>query len=252
MEYYLLRKKFVELSGRYDLINADLTDNGADFFIDAGQKWLDRLQDTGKMRAKNVQSVAAGTIKVYIAGLRSVVEVWAGNTTEYLYELKKATLNYIRTEYGQQLGSVTQGSPEWYTPAIFRPFVDTHTTTTLSGYYDVDDLILPTGATPVHYTYHGIVICPPPDDTYYISTYGLYYSPTLTATLSGSTWTQTESFWSNTHPDVLILAALRSLEEFYRNTEGVKDRETAVMAAVTGMDKDAAEEEAAGISQMGG
>lgn len=252
MEYYLLRKKFVELSGRYDLINADLTDNGADFYIDAGQKWLDRLQDTGKMQAKNVQSVAAGTIKVYIAGLRAVREVWAGNSTDYLFELKKANLKYLRTLYGEQLGDVTQSTPEWYAPAIFRPFVDTSSTTTLSGYYDIDDLILPTGTTPVHYTYHGIIICPPPDETYYISTYGLYYSPTLTATVAAGTWTQTKSFWTETHPDVLIQAALRSLEEFYRNTEGVKDREAAVMSAVTGMDKDMAEEESYNISQMGG
>ncbi len=299
MEYCLLRKKFCELSGRYDLMGTDYTDNGADFFIDAGQKWLDRLQNTGKMQAKNIQSVAAGTIQVYVAGLRSILDVYAGNSTDGLIPLKKATLAYLRDMYGEQLGDVTQGTPEWYAPAIFRPYADTLTLTSL---YDADDLI---ASTTGHYTYSGLILCPPPDDTYYISIYGLYYSPTLTATLgtaqtsgtltSGSVycitdwktaddftnigglnvdnniftatgttpttwtassivkpWTQTKSFWSEVHPDILIKAALRSLEMFYRNTEGVKDWEAGIMSDITGMDKDAADEEAAGITEMGG
>ena len=67
MEYYLLRKKFCELSGRYDLINADLTDNGADFYINAGQSHLDRMQNTGQMKAKYIKQITAGTIKVFVA-----------------------------------------------------------------------------------------------------------------------------------------------------------------------------------------
>ena len=253
MDYYLIRKKFCELSGRYDLMNSDYTDNGADFFINAGQSYLDRLQNTGKMQAKNVQSVAAGTIKVYIAGLRAIHRVWAGNTTDGLIELQKAPdIAYLRSLYGEQLSGIDQGSPEWYAPAIFRPFVDTSSTTTLSGYYDIDDLILPTGATPVHYTYTGIIIMPPPDATYYISMYGLFYSPTLSATYSAPDWTQTKSYWSEVFPDTLIQAGLFKLESFYRNTEGKKDYHDNLMDDILGLDKDMAEEEAAGITEMGG
>ena len=252
MNYYLFRQMFAQRSGRYDLITSTLTDNGADFFINAGQRWLDMQLSTGKMRAKNVQSVAAGTIKVYVAGLRSVSEVWAGLAADGLTELAKADLKYLRSLYGEQLGSVTQSTPTWYAPAIFRPFPDTSTTTTLSGYYDVDDLILPVTTIPVHYTYTGIVIAPPPDETYYISVYGTYFNPTLSATYAAPTWTQTTSFWLQVYPEVLLMAALRMLELFYRNSEGVKDWEAGIGSALSGMDKDAAEEEMAGISEMGG
>jgi len=80
-----------------------------------------------------------GTIKVYIAGLRSVHTVWAGTSTDGLVQLKRASLEYLRYEYEEQLGGIDQGTPEYYAPAIFRPFPDSSTTVTLSGYYDIDD-----------------------------------------------------------------------------------------------------------------
>jgi hypothetical protein len=246
MDYYLIRKKFCELSGRYDLMNADYTDNGADFFINAGQAHLDRLQSTGKMQAKNIQSVVAGTIQVKVAGLRSILEVYAGNTVDGLIRLKKKTLSYMRQYYEKQLGDVDQGTPSWYAPAMFRPFADT---LSLTGLYDADDLI---SSVTGHFTYAGIILAPPPDTTYYISIYGLYYSPTLTATLAGAVWTQTKSFWSEAFPDLLLQAAFYKLETFYRNSEGAKDWKAVLTVDITDMDKDAAEEEAADISEIGG
>jgi len=252
MEYKDIRKKFVELSGRYDLVNPDWSDNGADFFINAGQKILDRMQDTGKSKAKNVQALAIGTYKVYVAGLRAVEDVWVGSTAEGSIELKKCSVKYMRSLYGEALSSVDRGTPEWYAPASFRPYPDTETTTSLSGFYDIDDLILPTGGTPLHYTNTGILIMPAPETAMYVSIYGLYYSPTLSATVLAGVWTQTKSFWTESYPDTLIQAALLKLETFYRNSEGVKDWETAVVRDMSGFDKDAAEEEMAGISEMGG
>ena len=309
MDYCLVRKRFCELSGRYDLMNSNYTDNGADLYINAGQAALDRMQNTGKMRAKHVQAIAAGTIQVYSAGLRSVLDVWIGNTTEYLYHLKNAqTLQYLYEEYGQELDGVTQAPPEWYCPAIFRPYPDNITGATwTSSYYNTGDLIFPaSGATtPEHFTYDGIIIMPPPDDTYYVSIHGLFYSPALTSAIGtvktsgtltvGTTysigtyvsdddfvnvgganvtgnvftatattpthwahstplypWTSTKSFWSEVHPNILLKSALKQLEMFYRNSEGVKDWDNALRDDTTPMDHDAAEEEAAGISQMGG
>lgn len=251
MEYYLLREMFCKMSGRFDLINEDLTDNGADFYLNAGQARLDRMQNTGMMKAKNVQSVAAGTIKVYVAGLRSVHKVWVGNKTDGLIELKRASLDYLRYEYEEQLGGIDQGTPEYYAPAVFRPFPDSSTTVSLSGYYDIDDLIL-AAAIPDHYTYSGIVIAPPPDTTFYVSIYGTYYSPTLSATVASGVWTQTKSFWSEVHPQILLKAALYELEVFYRNTEGAKDWNSALMVDITGLDQDAADTESYQINQIGG
>lgn len=248
MDYKDLRTKFCELSGRYDLIATDYTDNGADFFINAGQRWLDRLANTSKNFARNVQSIAAGTIVVKTIGLRSIKEVWAGNSTEGLIRLAPATLDWLRQEYGEQLSSVYQGTPSYYCPVVYRPYPDAVASATWSGYYDISDLLL--GDT--HYTYNGVLIVPPPDSTYYVSIVGLFYSPTLLATLAGSTWTQTKSHWTEVHPDILLQAALFKLETFYRNTEGAKDWKGAVDLDIMGLDHDLADEESSDITEMGG
>ena len=40
-----IRTKFRSISGRYDLVNSDYSDNGANFFIEEGRKWLDSKVD---------------------------------------------------------------------------------------------------------------------------------------------------------------------------------------------------------------
>lgn len=251
MDYYLIRKKFCELSGRYDLMNSDYTDNGADFYINAGQQRLDRMQTSGQMQAKYIKQVAAGTIKVFITGLRSVHKVWAGNTTEGLVELNRVSLDWLREEYEEQLSGVDQGTPNYYAPAILRPYPDTATSTLLSGYYDIDDLQLH-ATVPDHFQYSGIIIMPPPDSTFYVSVWGTFYSPTLSATLSGATWTQTKSFWSEVYPSVLLKAALYELESFFRNSEGAKDWNNALTVDTTDLDMDSADQESYNVNQMGG
>lgn len=248
MEYKDIRKKFVEISGRYDLVNADWTDNGADFIINAGQAFLDRSTSVNKMFGKNVQAIAAGTIIVKTVGLRAVRTVWAGTSTEGLIRLERATLDSLRQEYEEQLSSVEQGAPIYYTPVGFRPFPDAQTSAGWAGYYDIDDLVLDNA----HYTYHGVIICPPPDQTYYISIDGLFYSPTLSATMAAGVWTQTKSYWSEVHPDILLQAAFYKLETLYRNTEGMKDWKNAVDIDIVGLDKDMVEELVADSTQMEG
>lgn len=246
MEYKDVRKKFVELSGRYDLVNQDWTDNGADFFINAGQRSLDRGADVVKSRAKNVQSIVAGTVIVKTIGLRSVNKVWAGNSTDGLIELEKVSIDDIRAEYGEQVSSIDQGTPAYYAAVGFRPYPDAVLAATWSGYYDIDDLLL----ADTHYTHRGIILCPPPDVAYYISIDGTFYSPELSATLAAGVWTQTMSYWSMVHPDLLLEAALLKLESFYRNTEGVKDWKNVLDMDVKTLEYDKVEEE--NINQMEG
>ena len=248
MEYKDVRKKFVELSGRYDLVNPDWTDNGADFFFEAGQKMLDMMQDSKKMQAKSVQLVTAGTILVKTTGLRSIIEVKVGTTDVGLVPLERKTLSELKGYYEMQLSSVDQGEPAYFAPTSLRPYPDTTLAATWASYYDVDDVVL--GDT--HYTYDGIILMPPPDGSYYVSIYGLYYSPTLTATCASGTWTQTKSFWSEVHPALLIQAALYELEVFYRNTEGAKDWDAALTKTMMQLDYDAAHGESVDINQMQG
>jgi hypothetical protein len=241
--YRDLRYLFVARSGRYDLINSDYTDNGADFFFNEGQKMLDRMFGDGKAFARYPVSIAAGTIKVAVVGLRAVKEVWVADSTG-MTELVKERLNTIKNYYSGKLSDEDRDTPAYYSPAMFRPYPDTLTTLSTAGMYDVEDLVLDD----THYTYDGIIIMPPSDGVYTLTIQGLFYSPTLSATLSGGVWTQTKSFWSQVHPGTLLLAALYKLEAFYRNREGMRDWMEALMVDVTGIDYDIVERDIAGVS----
>jgi hypothetical protein len=245
MEYKDIRKKFAELSGRYDLIKADYQDDGADFFLNAGQRMLDRKSSFRKGSGKSVQTLAAGTIIVKSVGLRFVDEVWITDSDGGRTELEKCTLADLRAYYGEILSSVDADTPEYYAPANLRPYPDTSTFTGLS---DIEDLLVADN----HYTYNGIIVMPPPDAAYTISIVGKFFSPTLSATLSGSTWTQTKSYWTEEEPMMLISAALYQLERVYRNTEGMKDHMVPLSDDLGEMDKDVAEEDATGVDQIEG
>jgi hypothetical protein len=45
MNLLQIRTKFRSVSGRYDLVNDNFSDNGANFFIEEGRKWLDSKVD---------------------------------------------------------------------------------------------------------------------------------------------------------------------------------------------------------------
>lgn len=249
MDYLDIRKKFCEVSGRYDLMNADYTDNGADFFLNAAQRYLDRSHKHSKAEARHVQLVSAGQIKVQVAGLRSVKEVWiATSDGETLAPLERESLAAMREYYGKKLSSEAAGTPAYYAPVSFRPYPDNVAALTWTGFQDVEDLILDDA----HYTYNGIILMPPPDADIYVSIVGLFYSPELSATLSGGIWTQTKSWWTENHPDVLIAAAIMKLHGLYMNTPGYEDYKKIVALDLMGLDFDDAEGDVADRSQMRG
>jgi hypothetical protein len=96
-----------------------------------------------------------------------------------------------------------------------------------------------------HYEgWRGITLMPPSDGAYTISLLGLFYSPTLSEDYD-------TSFWTEEHPDILIAAANRELEVFYRNSEGRRDWEAEIHEKLFGIEKDEIEQGIAGISYMG-
>jgi len=252
MDYKDVRDKFIELSGHGELLTTTGEDNGADFFLNAGQKYLDRFFgfSTGKTIARYPVIVTAGTYIAKTVGLRAIKEVWIANA-DGRSQLVPSTLSQLKTEYSEEFSSVTQGTPYYYAPAIFRPAPDSLNSVT--GMYGVDDLLLYNATDPAqHFNYHGIVIMPPPGGTYTVEIVGLFYSPALSATLSGGVWTQTKSYWTEVHPDVLVEAALVKIEGLYRNTEGIKAFKEMLVSDVSGIDFDIIEEELTGSLQIGG
>jgi hypothetical protein len=219
-----IRTKFVELSGRVDLVvdQTGYADNGADFFIQSGQKTLDALLPTQKSSALAIATVSSGDF-IIATDARSIHGMFLIRDDESVEgELKQLLPNVYRERFGYKNGLVTEGGrPQYFTIENIR-----------------DESNVPDS------TFSQVlVIGPTPDASYDIIIDGLYYPQKLVNDTD-------ENFWSINHPDTLVQAGLYALERFYRNTQGMNDHMAAIMRDVQGIDYDIAEQEAAITDQM--
>uniref|UniRef100_A0A6M3JRL7 Uncharacterized protein n=1 Tax=viral metagenome TaxID=1070528 RepID=A0A6M3JRL7_9ZZZZ len=237
-----LRQKFVELSGRYDLVvnTTAWADNGADFFINAGQDHLDRLGLFKKSQARFWGTIAIGGYYINITRARAVQRVWVSTTTDK-YPLEPREIDEIKDWYPEPPSLVDTGRPLYYAPTVLRNVPE-----------ESDQIIIDSfGGTATdtvsaeHYEYHGLFLYPPADVAYQAEVWGLFYTNKLEDDAD-------ESWWSVQHPLTLILAAMRAVEVSYRNTQGVNDMNLAIASETSGMDKDMVEEDIAQFNQISG
>lgn len=246
MEYWEIRKKFVEISGRYDLVDPTTwEDNGADFYLNMGQKVLDRYTDSKKAIARYPFELTSGIIIVKTPGIRSIREVWIANA-DGKRRLACIPTDQFRWGFAKESNLLETGAPLYYTPAIFRSFPDELISVT--GLYDVEDLLL----AGTHYTYNGIIVMPPPDGTYTITIWGLFYSPILSASLVNASWVQTKSYWTEDEPETLLEAALSRLATFAGNVTSAKEHKEAMLEDLRNIDFDAVDEGLVGDMEMEG
>lgn len=249
-----IRQWFVKESGRYDLIIGDSTgayadadmatwcaDKGANNYINAGQRMLDRMQTHQKTYGRNFKVVDVGDFYVTFADCRAITEVWGQDTsdsTQGRYKLEKKSLRWLRREYSN-LVEIENGKPLYYAPAVLRsaPVPTIDDLGTLLAYADV--------LTESVDIYTGLVFFPPADSAYSIETWGMFYQPRFALETD-------ETYWSVQHPELLVMAAQCVLEKFSRNTEGVKDWTMSIQMELDGINKDLAEEEIAELRRLGG
>lgn len=234
------RQKFCEISGRHDLAKNLGTipfglDNGADFYITSGQNYLDRLQGTPKEKARIFDEVTANSWFLTFQRSRAITEVWV-NSSESRWRLEKIPLSEIRTYYASLVSETDSGGVTHYAPAMLRA-IDAADKDNLGAFFnyvlaDSDD-------------YNGIIFMPPTEEALVIEVVGKFYSDTLLANAD-------TSFWTQNHMMTLVWAALRQLEVSYRNTEGARDWERAVLDSIAGIDKDTVEEEVTEVTEMEG
>jgi hypothetical protein len=238
-----LRTQFVKRNGRYDLVvdGIDWVDNGANFYINAGQRYIDRLDTQHKSYGRNFQQVLVNGYYVTFPYCRAVKEVWVMDA-DGQKKLEKVDYDQLRDYYANRQSQTTSGEPAFYFPAGIRlvPESDRLTVDEIDSIIDWTHVIIDPS-----YNYNGVMMYPPADGSYTIEISGLFYSPEL------ATDTQ-ESFWSTVHPEVLLMAANRQMEIDYRNTAGVKDWEAAIQSEIFGLGKDLVEEHIASVDQMEG
>lgn len=232
-----IRTKFIKLSGREDLINSDSSDNGADFFINSGQKFLDRRIDFRKSSGRVFRPLAANGWYVSFERCRSIEKVWV-NDSEERWELDRKNLYWLHTKYPELISATDAGDAAYWAPANLRGIdIDRiNSVGTLFNYVmpeeNQEDL-------------DGVIILPPTDTELIVEVWGKFYSPRLINN-------NDVSYWTSRAEDTLILAALYRLEIFYRNTEGAKDWLAAVDLDLMDIDKDKVHEDNANVDTLEG
>jgi hypothetical protein len=242
MNLIQIREKFRTLSGRFDLVGATPTfiDNGANFFINEGRKYLDRLDETQKSWGQYFRLLAIGQYSTTFPYCRALKEIWAATSTER-WQLEKMDLQDLISGYLTNLPSArTPGTPLYYAPCISRYVPEDAAVGTLEAFSGFVDI--PSGDA---HNYNAIILDVPVDVQTMLDMRGLFYSMELVDDTD-------KNYWSEVHPSLLIQAAMREVEIFNRNTQGVNDWSSAIAAQMTQLGYDLVEELIAEVTEMEG
>jgi hypothetical protein len=227
-----VRQKFIKLSGRADLATTSTgstelhdVDNGADFFINAAVRLLDREQENTTTESWFEKNISAGEFLVELTSCRNISQIWFVNSEGIETKLEWKSFEELRVDY-PELGSTDVGVPyNWARyPNVRNPlqlFEGARLDTT------------------------SILIMPPTDAAITVKIYGKFYSAKLVNNMD-------ENFWSMNHEDILVMATLREIEGFYRNTEGYNDFDRITGKKLRGIDVDLASIDAADAMEMEG
>lgn len=242
MNLIQLREHFRTVSGRYDLVNTANENLGADFYINAGQHYLDRQHETQKSWGICYRQVAINHYAAMFPFCRAIKEVWAATTTAR-WQLEKVNIQDLHAQYFTKPGSLLDsGAPIVYSPTILRviPEADRQAIKDLDEIIGFADVMFGS-----HSAYNGIMIAPPTNEVLYVEIRGLFYSPELINDTD-------VSYWSLMHPEVLIMAAMYELEIVNRNTQGANDWLKSIQDHTIGLGMDLVEELIAEVDQMEG
>lgn len=234
-----IRTDLAEKSGRYDLVDlSTFADNGMDFHITAGQKYLDKLVTVPDSQANIFFSPVAGEYSITIdKSCRAIYEVWA-NDSESRWPLIKLALSDFKYRYDKPVSEIAAAAPVDYTLMDLRSISPDEQSS-------LAEFLSKTAVEGSGYGYRGIVFGPQFDATYTIEVIGLFGQILLSSD-------DDSNFWSFNYPHLLIMAALRSIEVFNRNTEGVKDWTASIRTETNELDFDVVDEESYGVTQMEG
>ena len=250
MELSEFRKKVVDISGHYELIDnsTDYGDNGLDQYINQAQRALERKMNYGPVVAKYFKDIDVGTYLIQLTDCRVIKEVWILDTDgksklELLTEVKAGSIwntkcyKYITTPFNQ----ITAAKSAYYYPVNLRRYPDDETgsddSATLQSYIDT--------VSPTNVTINGLVILPPTDTTYALEVKGIFYTPPLVED-------DDTNYWTENHPDILLMATLRELDRFYRGTSSASKWNTYMGDSLMDLEKDSVEQDNSESTEMEG
>lgn len=244
-----LRRMLVQQSGHLELVldseNEDWGDNGADHFIQAGQRFCDDQFQYHKSEAWFYARLGTGESLVTFKNARIIKEVWLNYENGSRVMLERRTLNKIREEYGKPLLSEEDtGQPAYWVPAVLglapQQFDETALTFDASGITDHDLIMFGN-----HYPYKGIYVMPPADGPYTVEVKAEWYSHEMCEDSDVSFWSQ--------YPELLLMAARRQMEiDLHRNSTGAKDFEVPLLGSLQKLEHNLTAEEWSGPTKVRG
>ena len=106
-----IRQWFSQATGRFDLVTADAEGNyGADFYINQGQRFLDRfIRNHGEVRRMQ-KDVFVGESEVVFTGSRAIANVWIAND-EARTLLERKSWKWMRKNYTGTTSTSTDHTP---------------------------------------------------------------------------------------------------------------------------------------------
>lgn len=243
-----VRTKFRELSGRYDLTNAQ-----ADFFINEAVKRLDKAIETTKSWASYKEVITTGTWYVQFPNCRSVKEVWL-TTIDGRWQLTKKRLQDLSaTYYASVPAEWVNGTPLYYAPGITRnvpeetgvtattaPPPATPAPTTAPPFDSYVGVISPTGP-----EYNAVLLSCPVELQTLVEVIGFFYSSELVG--DGD-----ENYWSKVNPLLLVNMTIRLTCIPSGNRALMTSLDVGIGEELTNLDKDLVEQLIAESDEMEG
>ena len=232
-----IRTKFTELSGRYDFVTdtESYGDNGANFLILSGQRWLDRTFEILKSSANYYTTLSQGNWYILVPECRTIKSVWVSSQNVRINELKPLSLERMRRCYAEPDAN-NIGCPHHYAPCSIRTQPEVAGQSTIRpGTIVLED----------NFPYNAIAFDTAVSDGTQIEVNGYFYQSPLV-------YDTDENFWSTQHPWILVLATMRAMEIAHRNREGVADWETAIRSELQGLEYDYVDQLSLPIRQMEG
>jgi hypothetical protein len=236
-----IRTQFIKLSGRYDLVvdSTSYADNGANFFINEGIHFLERLVEVPEASARLFFPLAADEYSItFQHKCRTIREVWI-NSAEERFELEKVPLRDLKAFFADAIGDLETGEPRFFALASLRA-LETTAKDSLATFLDKT-----WEETDKKYDYRGIILAPPSDGNYVVEINGLFKQANLSAD-------DDENFWTIEEPHLTIRAALFKLESTMRGASNAKAWLESIRIDCMEIDKDIVTEQTSDIDQMEG
>lgn len=240
MNLLQVRQQFRILSGRYDLVDDLGADLGANFFINEGRKFLDRMDETKNSFGSRYKLLSVGQFSTSVEQCRAIQEVWIA-TSSGRWQLEKKDLQDLMTGYlSGYPSSRAQGTPLYYAPCITRYIPENATFNNFGAF--IGFVENPAGNS---HDYNSILLNVPVNLASMLDVRGLYYSMELVNDTD-------KNYWSECHPSLLIASAMRYIEVFNRNTQGVNDWNNAISTDIKQLGMDFVEQQIAEVAEMEG